>query len=293
MQKIVVCGQSRLTVTVLERLLRSPLALSVAVPAMDEESLPMPTLSVIAGMADKTLLKVTAKTWAATTALVITDYGEVTAEDWQANMLAQLRKVIAAAMAAGFAGRIVVVSHADAVMTYFAQRFSGLAKANVIGLGTMGVTGCFERGLAAHLQVPRSRVTAYALGATDQPVLMWSRAYVATTPVLSLLQPTDGQPDPLLEAMSEACAAYAAGDGALLWPPLVERVLAAFAGEALLTPLLTIEDDVRSVPVLVNDAGVKRLVSLHGAEAEEAGLATIYAQQEATIQGIEKGADEE
>lgn len=293
MQKIVVCGQSRLTVTVLERLLRSELSLRIAVPAESEASLPMATLTVIAGMTTNELLKATAKTWATTDVLVITDYGEVDTKGWQSSMLAQLRKVIGAAMAAGFAGKILMATHEDVVMTYFAQRFSGLAKSTVVGLGTIGVTGCFERTLAAQLHVPRSRVTAYALGTAHTPVLMWSRAYVATTPVLSLLQPTDGQPDPLLTAASEACDAYTQADGALLWPPLVERVLAAFAGEALLAPLATIDETVACTPVLVNADGVQRLASLQGAEAEEATLATIQAQVDATIQAIEKGTQDE
>ncbi|WP_461215388.1 lactate dehydrogenase [Lacticaseibacillus sp. GG6-2] len=293
MQKIVVCGQSRLTITVLERLLRSQLALSIAVPAESEASLPMATLTVIAGMTTNELLKATAKTWATTDVLVITDYGEIDVEGWQRSMLAQLRKVIGVAMAAGFAGKILMVTHDDVVMTYFAQRFSGLAKSTVVGLGTIGVTGCFERTLADQLHVPRSRVTAYALGTAVTPVLMWSRAYVGTTPVLSLLQPTDGQPDPLLATATAACTAYGQADGALLWPPLVERVIAAFAGEALLAPLVTIDETVAATPVLVNETGVKRLASLHGAEAEEAALVTIQTQTNATIAAIEKGAGDE
>ena len=39
---------------------------------------------------------------------------------------------------AGFTGRIIVAMTRDELFTYFAQRFSGVNKSQVVGLGTFG-----------------------------------------------------------------------------------------------------------------------------------------------------------
>lgn len=63
----------------------------------------------------------------------------------------------------------------DELFTYFAQRFSGLNKRQVVGLGTFGATWQFEQFLAERLAVPAAQVTAYVVGTSQTPVLVWSQ----------------------------------------------------------------------------------------------------------------------
>lgn len=290
MQKIVVCGQSRATVAITAHLLRQTQRFEVALAALDLEALEMASLAVLSTLGANQFAKATSKTLGEADILVITDYGSYGTNDWREQMLAQMRKVISNAMAAGFQGKILVAAHEDGLMTYFAQRFSGLAKTVVFGLGTMGLTSCFEKTVATALSVPRAAVTAYVVGGLMTPVYVWSRAYVAATPLLSLLQPESGQAHPLLSAVPQACAAFAAADAAMLWPSLVVRVLAALAGEVLLAPLTVITArGTYATPMLADADGVRPLADLTGAEAEEAALETLLVDQAAVITAIEKG----
>lgn len=286
MRKVVVCGQSRLTTAVLQTLIQSslPLELSILNPEVPQAD----SLALLSQMAHNPLVKLTAKAWAEVDVLVVTDFVPLEGEEFLTTMLAELRKVMASAMAAGFHGKVLIAAHDDAVLTYFAQRFSGLPKETVVGLGTFGLSACFERLVSAALQVPRRQVTAYVVGTPAQPVLLWSRAYVAATPLLALLQPVDGQPHPLLTQVAQACGQYAQADATMFWPALVQRTLAGFFGQPLLAPLTMIEaDQAVSLPVLVNGEGVQVLSALTAADAEMAALAEVRTTQAAQIAAIQ------
>lgn len=287
MRKVVVCGQSRLTTAVLKTLIESTQELAISmlspeeVPAAD-------SLALLSQMGHNPLVKLTAKAWPTVDVLVVTDFGEATGADFQPVMLEQLRKVMSAAMAAGFQGKVLVATHDDAVLTYFAQRFSGLPKTSVIGLGTFGLSACFERLVSAQLKVPRRQVTAYVVGTARQPVLLWSRAYVAATPLLALLPPVDGVADPLLTQVSDAVSQYAQGDAAIFWPALVQRVLAGLFGQPLLAPLTYIQDDAAwAIPVLINDSGAQVLSPMTAADAEMAALDAVHTTQAAQVAAIQ------
>lgn len=286
MRKVVICGQSQLTTAVIKTLIESslPLELSILSPDVPEVA----SLELLSQMGHNPIVKLTAKTWPSVDVLVVTDFGEATGSDFQQTMLAQLRKVMSTAMAAGFQGKVLVATHEDAVLTYFAQRFSGLAKETVVGLGTFGLSACFERLVSSALKVPRRQVTAYAVGTASHPVLLWSRAYVAATPLLALLPPVDGTANPLLTQVTEAVSAYAQGEAAIFWPALVQRVLAGFFGQPLLAPLTMIHEAAAwSIPVLVNEAGVQVLAPMTAADAEMAALATVQTTQAAQVAAIQ------
>lgn len=294
MQKIVVCGQSQLTQSVVATLLQSQLVLNVALSAQDPEAIGAQSFAVLSALNLNDYQKATAKTFETADVLVITDYGAIDAPEWQAQMLAQLRKVLGTAMAAGFGGKLLVATHDNALMTYFAQRFSGLPKPQVVGLGTMGATAVFENAVAASLAVPRAEVTAYVVGDASAPVLMWSRAYVAATPLLSLLQTADGQAHPLLQQADAAVNAFGQADAAILWPPLVVQVLTAFAGEAQILALNTFQESgVCAAPVLVNAEGASESVNLIGSDAEQTAWQAEQAALAQRIAAIENGGETE
>lgn len=136
MRKVVICGQSQLTTAVIKTLIESSLPLELSILSSDVPA--EASLDLLSQMGHNPIVKLTAKGWGEVDALVVTDFGDATGSDFQQTMLEQLRKVMSTAMAAGFQGKVLIAAHEDAVLTYFAQRFSGLAKETVIGLGTLG-----------------------------------------------------------------------------------------------------------------------------------------------------------
>jgi malate/lactate dehydrogenase len=286
MRKVVICGQSQLTTAVIKTLIESSLPLELSILSPDVPA--VASLELLSQMGHNPIVKLTAKGWGDVDALVVTDFGEATGSDFQQTMLDQLRKVMSTAMAAGFQGKVLIAAHEDAVLTYFAQRFSGLAKETVIGLGTFGLSACFERLASSALNVPRRQVTAYAVGTASQPVLLWSRAYVAATPLLALLPPVDGMANPLLTQVAEAVSEYAQGEAAIFWPALVQRVLAGFFGQPLLAPLTVISDAAAwSIPVLINENGAQVLAPMTAADAEMAALEAVKTTQAAQVAAIQ------
>lgn len=298
MQKVVICGQSELTLAVAARLLQSKQELAIGVYASDADVLPFLQLEAVAAAGSNNVQRATPKVIGAADVLVLTDYVATEGETLRQANLAQLRNVLKEAMAAGFAGKVIIAAHDDALLTYFAQRFSGLAKATVMGLGTLSLTRVFEKTIATALAVPMSEVTAYAAGTATDFVLIWSRAYVAATPVLSLIKTADGQPAPLLDQCLKACQQVVNAGETFLWPLEVERLLAAFAGQGFLAPVSTLAERndktlAYARPMLIDQRGAAPLATLTGSEDEEAELAEVLAPLQATIDQIESGSEKD
>ncbi|MFD1432578.1 Rossmann-fold NAD(P)-binding domain-containing protein [Lacticaseibacillus yichunensis] len=288
MQQIVISGAPENVTALAQSLLTSRVSLAIAVSHPDE------ALVAAAAVTTNTVVPLSAKAWPQVAVLIITPYPVAEDADRLAAQLAGMRQVINEAMDKGFTGKILIAAPQDEILTYFAQRFSGLAKKAVVGLGTFGLTRTFENTVATSLAVPRTSVTAYAVGTATDFVLMWSRAYVGATPVLSLLRNADGTQSPLMAEVQTACDAFAKADQAAVRPLLVERVLAAFAGESLLTSLMAVpensDEPVAAARPLVCDAdGVRRLSDLLGSEAEEAALSEVLAAVSEQLTAIEKG----
>ncbi|WP_225047342.1 lactate dehydrogenase [Lacticaseibacillus kribbianus] len=290
MQKVVVCGQSTVTVRVCERLIQSPLPLGVALEATDAAALDFERLAALALLGANDFAKATAKSLASADVLIFTDYGDEPAEAVRGENVARMRRVLNAAMAAGFGGVVLVATREAAVGTYFAQRISGLPKADVFGVGTLALSACFERFLATRFAVPLSAVTAYAVGTQQDYVLLWSRAYIGTTPALSLMKDLDA--GAIMQDALGACDAFAAATGAAVWAAAVERLLAALAGDALLAPVTTLVDRddgplAIAQPMLVDGRGATLLAPVTGDNAEQDELAAIEAKVLAKLSTID------
>ncbi|ARY91408.1 MULTISPECIES: lactate dehydrogenase [Lacticaseibacillus] len=293
MQRVVVHGASCSTQALLQTLIASPLDLEIGCYEPDAALVDVAGLTALSQICHNTFIKVTPKVLKTADVLILTDTETPDDENFVATNIASIRKVLNSAMAAGFTGRVVVAMTHDERFTYFAQRFSGLNKRQVVGLGTFGATWRFEQFLADRLAVPATQVTAYVVGTSQSPVLIWSRAYVGATPILRLLN--DDQA--VFTEAASAVHAFLASALTVLVGRLVEPILAAFAGEKLIGTFAHLRDSddetgqVDSSPILLDERGVVTLATVAGSDDEEAALSTAIQAVQAEIEAIEQGAD--
>lgn len=293
MQKVVVCGDTAATQDVAAKLIQSRLPLTVLLDSPVNAHVSLDGLIALAAVSENSFQKATPKQLADTDVLIITDFAEGAAEEVQAANLAGMRRVLKAAMGAGFSGKLLVATQASELCTYFAQRFSGLKPDAVMGIGTMGLTRCFEHSLAREFDVPAGAVTAYVVGTQPDFTLLWSRAFIGATAVMSLLQDTEDASGLMTRVLTE-CQAFAhAADGHSLCG-LVERLLAANAGRALIAPVAVRYDEgdqplVYSRPAQIDHRGATAVASVSGSEAEQQSLAEALTRLSAQIAAIEAG----
>lgn len=99
-----------------------------------------------------------------------------------------LQGMIEQIMASGFNGIILMVTNPMDVMTYFAQKFSGLPSEKVIGSGTVLDSARLKRRVAGYLNVNPKSVHAYQVGEHgDSEVTLWSLADVGGAKVTEML----------------------------------------------------------------------------------------------------------
>ncbi|MDE3301831.1 lactate dehydrogenase [Lacticaseibacillus rhamnosus] len=292
MQRVVVHGASTGTQGLLQMLIMSLLDLQVGCYEPDETLVDVAGLTALSQICHNTFVKVTPKVLKAADVLILTDTGTPADEGFVATNITAIRKVLNSAMAAGFKGRIIVARTHDELFTYFAQRFSGLNKRQVVGLGTFGATWQFEQFLAERLAVPAAQVTAYVVGTSQTPVLVWSRAYVGATPVLRLL---DDQT--IFSEAVKAVQTFLASTLTVMLGKLVEPILAAFAGDGVIGTFTHLRDaddgtgQISSSPVLLDERGVVTLAMVAGSDDEEAALSQAIQAAQTQIEAIEQGAN--
>ncbi|KRM72544.1 hypothetical protein [Lacticaseibacillus brantae] len=292
MQKVVVCGHQAVTQAVLVELLTVPGASDVVVYEPDPQVIDLESLTALASMGQHEFRRGGVKQLADADVVILTDFADPTADDYLEVSLAAMRKIINEAMSESFSGKLLVTNHRDEILTYFAQRFSGLPRQQVLGVGTFGLTRIAKEMTAQALEVPSEVVTAYVIGSTTQMVPIWSRSYVASTPLLSLLTGEHAASD-FLPRVQESLQGFVDSDAAITLPALVPPLLAAMSGQkpliAPLTQLLDVDSDVvaYSRPVLLRADGLVTLSVVNGSEAEEAQLNDFVADFLTTVQTIE------
>lgn len=90
--------------------------------------------------------------------------------------------------ASGFDGVIVVASNPVDVMTYVAQKVTGLPASRVIGSGTLLDTARLRFMISEYLNVNSTNVHAYIMGEHgDSSFVPWTHAYVGCKSLLELL----------------------------------------------------------------------------------------------------------
>ena len=98
--------------------------------------------------------------------------------------VAIFKQIIPAIMQQGFDGIILVVANPVDVLTYVAQKLSGLPANRVIGSGTVLDTARLKHALGEHLEVDSRSVHAFIIGEHgDSEIAAWSSANVSGIPI--------------------------------------------------------------------------------------------------------------
>lgn len=233
--------------------------------------------------------------------LLITDLqavpADISALDYATAILPEFRKLIASAMANGFTGKICLLQKYDELFTYFAWRFSGLPQSDIVGFGTFPATLLLERLLQKQLRVGRHDVRAYVVGTAQQPIVVWSRAYVGVAPVLTLVasETTDFDADKMMQ-LEQRVQQESGVEQFALQAICLQTVLRALLFEAgLLSTFTTLHpytDDqlvAYSAPIYLSGSGTRQVTELSLTKEEQAELAASLAVTRDMITQIEQG----
>lgn len=98
--------------------------------------------------------------------------------------VAIFKQIIPAVMDAGFDGIMLVVANPVDILTYVAQKLSGLPENQIIGSGTVLDTARLKYRLGEHLDVDSRSVHAFIIGEHgDSEIAAWSSANVSGIPL--------------------------------------------------------------------------------------------------------------
>ncbi len=94
------------------------------------------------------------------------------------------RQIIPRIMEQGFDGIMLIVTNPVDIMTYYAQKLSGLPSNRVIGSGTVLDTARLKYKIGEHLNVDSRSVHAFIIGEHgDSEIAVWSSANVSGIPL--------------------------------------------------------------------------------------------------------------
>ncbi len=95
-----------------------------------------------------------------------------------------MKSIIPEIMKQGFNGILLIVANPVDILTYVAQKLSGLPENHVIGSGTVLDTARFKTELSDHLGVDARSIHAFIIGEHgDSEIAAWSSANVSGIPV--------------------------------------------------------------------------------------------------------------
>lgn len=185
--------------------------------------------------------------------------------------------------ASGFDGIIIVASNPVDLMTYVAQKVTGLDKGRVIGSGTLLDTARLRYLLSNYFNVNASNMHAYIMGEHgDSSFVPWIHAYVGSKSLLELLDEQDRDLEDLLDIYQGVRnAAY----------EIIEKKKATYYGiglslNRLVQAILHNENSIMTVssyqdgeygkeglyigvPTVINRNGVREVVKLHLNEVDQ------------------------
>lgn len=202
------------------------------------------------------------------------------------EQLALLRRLTSRVLENGFQGQFIFAGDQDQVFTYFAWKFSGIARERVWGLGTAPLGQLLTARLAERLAVSPDSVRTTVIGQASEPIVAWSRTYVGPIPILMYLANADGQVSADdLSQMETWLQREATGSLTTLrlvsLISLLRRLLAHQAPIISVTHPQAVKPVLAaSSPVLVTPQGLRGLTDLSLAEGEQQA----YQQQLAQIQ---------
>ncbi|NLR09289.1 MULTISPECIES: lactate dehydrogenase [Lactobacillaceae] len=230
------------------------------------------------------------------------DYGQATwlmvldretVETPVASMVAELRLLMKRIVENGFNGQLIFSGKQDAILTYFAWKFSGLPASQIWGLGTYPLTRLLTYRLAERLGVGATMIQATVVGTAQSPIIAWSRTYVGPAPLLMYLANADAGFDADdLDKMSTWLTREAAEQQATLRHLAIIRLLhATLSHQPVIAAVTNIHEEdpafAAASPVLVGDQGVRHLTNLVLSEDEQQAYAGQIAAVREQITTIE------
>ncbi len=184
---------------------------------------------------------------------------------------------------------LLVVSNPMDILTYVAQKISGLPRSRVIGSGTVLDTSRFRFLIGKHCNVDPRNVHAYIIGEHgDTELAVWSRASIAGMvlkeycPLCNIKCNYNIELDSIFNQVKNAAYEIINTKGATSYAialALVRIVEAIIRGENSVLPVSTfiedyygIEDICLSMPSIINKDGVKKFLKIELSEQERAQL---------------------
>lgn len=100
-----------------------------------------------------------------------------------------IESVTKSIMSSGFNGIILVASNPVDILTYFAQKASGLPTSKVLGSGTSLDTARLRYEISKYIHIDARNIHAYIMGEHgDSEFVCWSKAYVGAKPMLDVIE---------------------------------------------------------------------------------------------------------
>ena len=104
-----------------------------------------------------------------------------------------IESVTKSIMASGFNGIILVASNPVDILTYIAQKASGLPTSKVLGSGTSLDTARLRYEISKYIHIDARNIHAYIMGEHgDSEFVCWSKAYVGAKPMLDVVESMSG-----------------------------------------------------------------------------------------------------
>jgi L-lactate dehydrogenase len=204
--------------------------------------------------------------------------------DMLAGNVVIVRGCIQKLMAEGFDGVLIIATNPVDVLTFIAQRESGLPPSQIIGSGTLLDSERLRHILGERLNVDPRSVHAAVIGEHgDSSVAVWSAAQVAGIP-LALYPGADALPsqEELLTSVRHAGPEVATLKGntcfaiAACVTRICEAILRDERSVLLVSTLMTgqygLHDVSLSTPCIVGNCGVESVLELHLNGAEQQAL---------------------
>ncbi|GLI51499.1 MULTISPECIES: L-lactate dehydrogenase [Tepidanaerobacter] len=197
---------------------------------------------------------------------------------------------------------ILVVSNPVDILTYFAQKISGLPRYQVIGTGTTLDTARFKYLIGKNCEVNVRNVHAYIIGEHgDSEVPLWSTANIAGKPLEEFWADSgkDGavEKSKLIEDVRDAGAEIIKKKGATYYGIglATTNILSAMLGNensvltvsSVLDGEYGIKDVALSLPSVVNVKGIDRIFNINISEDEQLMLNESATKLKETIRQVE------
>jgi len=213
-----------------------------------------------------------------------------------------IENVTKSIMSSGFNGIILVASNPVDILTYIAQKASGLPTSKVLGSGTSLDTARLRYEISNYIHIDARNIHAYIMGEHgDSEFVCWSKAYVGAKPMQDVIESMDEIKfedldqiyvkvrDAAKEIIKRKVSTYY-GVGMAL----VRITQAIFNNENSILPVSVYNDGVYDIepdlyiglPAVLNRDGVHHVVNLKLSKEEQQKLVSSAANLKSNLDSI-------